>query len=458
MAAQSLLGTSKPALAGPTVPSEPKSERYGTRGPILAGMVVVALMFGGIGTWGAIAELAKGVRATAQVRIQTERQSVQHLEGGIIDRIFVEENDFVERGDVLIRLDEVQTLSSLEASRSRLENLLIEEARIGAELKKADQILYPDEIMARLDDPRVVEQIAEQEEIFAARKRELDGEKELLLSRIDQLQESIEGYDAQIEANRRQLDLISEELSGLTGLLERGFVQKPRVLALQRTQAAIEGEIAELASVKAQTQVRVGETELNIAQTDRAIRRQSLDRLQQIRANKTQLRSEITALQDRLTRLDVFAPVTGTVISLEVHTEGGVIRPGQELMQIVPSSDHYRFEARVPTKDIETVTPGTPVEVKITSLGGGGKLSAIVPMMHGEVVEVGADAIQDERSGAYFYRVVTEVPAEEMKKLGHHRIVPGMEAQLLMTSGTRTPIEFLFDPFLKIFEEGMVAP
>ncbi|MCR9257291.1 MAG: HlyD family type I secretion periplasmic adaptor subunit [Alphaproteobacteria bacterium] len=437
--------------------SERRKSRVDPRRPVWIGVAVILTMFFGFGAWAAIADLARGVTAAGTLKIETERQVVDHLDGGIVSKVYIEEDQAVEKGDLLIQLDRTEIEANISTLRNRLDLALGQEARLVAELAGASAISFPDALLERADDPKVAGLMADQQDLFESREAELEGELEILAQRVVQLEKRIEGIVAQNDAQKEQYRLITEELNGLRQLLDKGHVSRTRVFALERQAAALEGQAGANEADISNSQVQIGEARMQAMQLKQRRRSEQLSRLQSSRESIEEIRQQLVVAHQRLGRTDVRAPHSGRIIDLAVHTEGSVVRPAQELMWIVPNDEEMLVEVQISPKDIETVRPGMPAEVKFI-FAGGLKAQKRTPILHGSVISVSADIIEDERRGRRYYLAQVRVDEDQMKLVENHRVVPGMNAEVLFKVGERTALRFFVDPVIDTFEDGFQAP
>lgn len=446
-----------PLLGGPKTQRPASGHHYDIRGPMIAGFVIIAIMFGGFGVWSAMAELARGIRAPGQVVIQTERQQIDHLEGGIVQEVLVKEDEQVVKGQPLVRLDVTQARSQIEQAAALYDQSMALEARLVAELANAETITFPQSLRERANhEPRIREMLHNETELFKARRNELAGTVSIYEQRVDQLKRQIVGFEAQLTSTKEQSVLIKDELDGLRTLLEKGYVPMTRVRALERVAAQLEGQQGELQAKIAAAEVQIGEARMQIEQQTKAFNRDLLDQLQQIRTKITQLEAQMSAARDRIERGIVRAPHAGTVMGLKVHTIGASVGSGETLMYVVPDDETLVIDTLIEPKDIEYVHVGMPVDVRV-SFGGGGKMGKRAPLLHGEVTRVSPDVMQAP-DGRSFYTARLTVGPEEWDKLGDHKVMPGMQADILFKAGSRTLLDYIVRPISMIFESGFTAP
>ncbi|MBW7850420.1 MAG: HlyD family type I secretion periplasmic adaptor subunit [Rhodospirillales bacterium] len=436
------------ALPGPR--PRPRPRRAADPRPILLhGLLVVAITFGGFGLWSAITPLARGAHVVGKVVVDTNRKTVQHLEGGIVKEILVREGSRVEAGDVLVRLDTTQALANRDILRQRLVRERILEARLAAERDGASAVVLPEELRDAVERPEVRAAFADQQALFAARRKEFESEITILSERVTQLRHQIRGMQAEQVANREQFRLINEELDGLRELADKGFASTNRVRAMEREAARLEGDHASRVAEIARAEVAVGEAQLQVVQTRQQFVRGVLDELRQVRGQIGELEEQLRATEDVLTRTVIRAPLSGQVVGLAVHTIGGVIDRGQVVLHIVPEDERLIVEAQVRPLDADVVHPGLHAEIRFMGLP---RKSS--PLLKGEVSTISQDTLNDPQTGDYYLARI-EVADDELARLGDVTVVPGMPVEVLIAAGERTPLDYLVSPWLDLFERAM---
>lgn len=415
------------------------------RGPVLFGIAVVLVFFAGLGGWAAIAPLASAAIAPGVVSPDGSRRTVQHLEGGIIREILVEDGSRVEVGDPLLVLADVAARASFEQLQTQVDALAALQARLIAEQQGRDAVAFPDRLLdAAAASEEVADILAAQSDLFETRRTAIEGRKNILRQRIAQLSEEITGLEAQIVSQERQLALIEEEIEGVAQLVDQGLERRPRLLALQRQEAEIEGAIAENRAAIARANQAIGEAELQILGLE-------TDRLDEIATELTRVRTELLSLEERLmssedvlTRTVIAAPVSGTVVQLRYRTTGGVIGPGDAILDIVPLDEDLVIDARVSPVDIDAVAQGQDAQIHLLAYA-----QRNLPRIEGTVTTVSADALTDEQSGERYFRVKVEVDRDRLEALpADVTLAPGMPAEVLIMTGERTALQYILQPFL----------
>jgi len=404
------------------------------------GMTIFIVIFGFCGAWAAFAPIDGAAIATGFVNVRSYSKVVQHLEGGIISNIFVENGARVQGGQPILELNNTQPLAQLEIVNSQFIALTALETRLMAERDGLDDVNYPGSLSSA--DTRVREETAAQTEIFRARKAALDGSIGVLRQRIGQLESQVVGLAA-LKLSKEQLAAsYTEELEDVQVLLNQGFSEKTRLRELERNVASFNGEAADLTANIASTEIQIGETLLQILQQDREFQNQVVSELGEVKTGLKDVSERITALEDVVARTTVRAPEAGVVNGLQVHTIGGVISPGMKIVDIVPDGDDLIIEAKVSPIDIDRVAVNQNATIRFSSFG-----LATVPTIYGQVINLSADRLFDEVSGLPYYQARVEVTPEGMEDLGDLVLMPGMPAEIFIATGSRTFLQYLFKPF-----------
>jgi HlyD family secretion protein/epimerase transport system membrane fusion protein len=442
---------SAPANAPPTAgPSRENLWMAGSpgellRSPIIAGYAVIIMFFGGLGAWAGTAHIASAAIATGVISPDGSRKTVQHLEGGIIADIMVDDGDAVMAGDLLVVLEETQARASFQVLQGQKRLLAAKLARLLSEQAGKDEIEFPDWLLAQqADDPEVAQILDAQRDVFAARNEAYKGRNEIGGKRIAQLDEEIAGLQSQVGNQRQQLALLDEEIGSMETLVERGLLARPQYLAMRRRKAEVEGEMAENVASVARAKQSIGETELQIVSLGSARLDEIVTELAETRSEFAAVEERLLAQRDVLNRTVVTAPVSGTIMEKRFHTTGGVVGPGQPILDIVPLDAELLIDARVRPVDIDEVTPGLRARVHFLAYS-----DRNLPQIYGVVRSVSADSLLDEVTGQSYYLARVEVPPDELEKLGEGvKIFPGMTTEVLVMTGERTMLRYLVQPVL----------
>ncbi len=425
--------------AGAAPPALPARPRIGAT--VVVGLVILALFFGLVGGWSALAPLTSAAVASGVVKVDSNRKTVQHLEGGIIEEIKVKNDDRVAVGDVLVRLDAAQSHASWALLRGQQNALKALEARLIAERDGAPAIAFDADLMARRGTPEVAEILAGQESVFATRRKTLAGQVDILHQRQNQLNAEIASRRAQLAAAERQKALIGEEIAGVAALVQKGLERRARLLGLKRQQASLEGARGEQLGLIARARQQIGEAELQIINRRNGQINEVVAELSEVQVRLGELEERLVASRDVLARRDIVSPIAGVVVDLRYFTSGGVIRPGDPILDIVPQHDQLVIEAQIRPLDIDVVKPGLAARVRLTAFK-----QRTTPTLQGRVVYVSADRLTDPRTGIPYFTARVEIPASELARLDGVKLYPGMPAEVMVVTGARTALEYLVDP------------
>ncbi len=407
----------------------------------IAGSLIIFLSFGVLGAWASLAPIAKAVIASGFVKVDSNRKKLQHLEGGIVDAILVKDGAMVKKGDVLIRLDQVRAKASHAIVQTSYQSETVRLARLLAERDYKKKVSFPEELLKQVKNQEVFKLIDGQKRIFRARKTTLDGSIEILQQQISQLKEKKIGIRAQQKAKRYQLALVGEELKAVKKLFEKHYIDKPRILKLQRESANLNGELGDYISAFAETSEAVSEKKQEILQRKNDFDQAVVNELREVQTKILDLKERLGATSHILTNIDIRSPVDGTVVSLAVFSKGEVIAPGSTILEIVPVNDDLSIEAKVKTTEIDNLIIGQEADVRLTAFD-----SKSTPVLTGSITYISADALEDERTGLSYFKVKVLVIDQELQKLKGKPLHPGMPAEIIIKTGERTVLEYIVQP------------
>lgn len=416
--------------------------------PKRIGFIIFFLVFGVFGFWAAFAPIDGASRAPGTVIVKSNKKLVQHLEGGIVSEILVQNGDLISAGDTILILDDTQPRAQLEILRGQYVALKAAEARLIAERDNVEQISYSHTLLQ--SDPNVAAEIAAQEQIFAARRTAMDGEKSVLEQRIEQLNSKLGGLGALKESKEELVGSYAEELSDIQELLGQGFSDKTKLRAAERSFAILKGEVADLIATISSTEVQIGETRLQILQRNYEFQNEVVSVLSETQTKLKDVNERIVALEDIVSRTVVKSPVSGIVNGLQIHTIGGVIGPGTPIAEVVPQTDELIIEAQVPTIDIDRVAVGQDAIIRFSSFSGA------VPTIVGKVIVISADAFVDRNTGAAYYMARIEVTPEGLAELNNLTLIPGMPAEVFIATGSRTFLQYSLKSFTNAMARSFI--
>lgn len=418
-------------------------------GVTYTGFAILFLFFGVAGGWAALAPLDSAAVAPGVVKVAGDRKLIQHLEGGIIAELNAANGDIVKAGNVLVRLDDTQAKAQLDLIQNRIATREALAARLRAERDGKDEIAFDPALIAN-SATAAKDAVAAQRDVFAAKHHNLTDEQEILNQRRRQTAEEITGLEQLIVTKDRQIDAIEGETKDLETLLAKGLTTRERNLLLRRQQQEIEGDRATNIAAIARARSAMAEIDMQILNLGTVRLNEAVDELSKVEAELFDLRQEERSARDVLARTDVVAPVDGIVMDLKVHTAGGVVKPGETLMTIVPLGQQLVVEAMVKPEDVETIAPGQPARVSFPAFA-----RYNLPPLDGVVEIVSADRMVEERSGAPYFAATVLIDRNELAKLEGRKLLPGMSSEAMIRTGARTVLSYLAEPLTQNFRRAM---
>jgi len=429
-------------------------ERYADDLPIRRlGYILVIAVFGFFGAWSVFAPLGSAALAPGTITVEGYRKTVQHLEGGIVKAIHVRDGDTVEKGQVLLELDDTSSRAQLETLRGQLFSALAREARLIAERDGKDDIKYPDVLVNAGADPRAQEAMHVQEQSFIVRKHSRDGEIGILKEQRRELSAKIDGLRAQKTSRHDLAGSLKQDLADFRAMLKEGYVEKQKVTELERRIAQAEGDEGDFTASIATAQTQISETSLKILQIEKELQREVADELSKVQTELSELREKTQWLDDTVTRTLIKAPESGMVLGLAVHNLGAVVPPGGHLLDIVPQEEKLLVEAQISPLDIDRVHIGQQCEIRFSSFK-----SALTPKINGRLLALSADRLTDEKNQISYYLARVEVDKGGLQELADKGLVllPGMPAEVLINTGERTFLQYLMQPISNLFARSLI--
>lgn len=419
------------------------------RRPVVAGVTAALVLVLGFGLWAALTRISGAIVVQGQAGDLSDRQVVQHPDGGVVSEILVKEGDTVEPGQLLIRLDAQDLQSELAVVEGQLLEVLARRARFEAERDDAATLAF-DPLLTDTQNPVAPELMEGQERLFEARKDSESQEIEQLSRRREQIADQIDGIRAQQAATEEQIGFIEQELVDQQSLLDRGLAQAARVLALAREKADLEGQRGELIAGQAQAEGRITETDIEILRIGTTRREEAITRLRDLQFNEIELGEKRRQLLSRLDRLDIRAPVAGVIYGMQVFAPRSVIRPADAVLYIVPQDRPLVITAQILPIHIDQIHVGQEVALRFSAFD-----QRRTPELFGQVVQVSADAFTDQQSRASYYRAEIALNEGEIDRLpAGMTLIPGMPVEAYFGTDARTPFEYLLKPFLDYFTKA----
>lgn len=414
-------------------------------GNLLIGVFVI-----GLGAWSSFAPLSSAAIASGIVETETNRKTIQHLEGGIVRRILVENGDAVAAGEVLIELDDTKPRSERDGLRWQLWDAKARRARLTAEQNSSGHIAYPPDLLELAAKYRAVKDIlAGQQKIFDARRQVMRSEIAITQQKINQVLEEIAGLSAQKAALMKRIDISRRELETASGLTAKGLERISRVLILEREKADIGGQIGEAGARISRAHQVISEAQAYLVKLRSDRSNEVALNLRDTQNQLLQLGERLLAIDDQLERTKVRAPEDGFIMDLRVHTPGGVIGAGEPLADLVPRSTRLVVAARIKPEDINQVHPGLDAQVHLIPYD-----QRRVPLLSGMVEYVSADHLVDPQSGHSYYAATIRVTDERLESMADVKMIPGMPVQAMIMTGTSSVAIYALQPLLDSFNRA----
>ena len=422
------------------------------RRQIMGAFAVSIILIGGTGSVAALTEISGAVVAQGKLIVEGRPKNVQHLDGGTIREILVDEGQSVEAGQVLFRLDPTVVEANLEIVNDQIATLEAEQLRLEAELLEQARIDFPEDLLAS-DSPRLRALVKGQRDLMAARLAAREGQRAQLTAQIAQLESKTGALRAQREATLAAIVLAEEDLADKQYLSDRGLVSDGDLRGAKRERADLDAQIASLDASLAETAEEILTRELQHAQIDEVFREEVLTRLDEARAELARLQQERIAALDQRDRLAVRAPIAGGLHELTVHTRGQVISPGERLVTVIDQTGRLVVETRLPPQDVDQVHAGQDARLRFSGLD-----QRVTPQVSAGVIDVSPDASIDEATGATYFLARLAVDADQLARIEGSELRPGMPVEVFIQTQSRTIMSYLVKPLVDqvqhAFREG----
>lgn len=423
---------------------------FKTNSRIIAGSFLGFILLGGVGGWAATAQLTGAIVSQGSVTVDQKLKSIQHRDGGIVSDITVREGDFVRKRQILLRLEDAQTKAELSIVRAQLNEHRLRKARLLAERDGLSKIEFPDLTNDTSDEMSLI--IHGETRLFSGNHTHRESQKQQLELGINQIGEEIKGLEAQRKSKEDEIELLEIEHKKIKSLADKQLIEATRIYSFDRDRAKLLGEHGEIVAAIARAKNRMGEIRLQIIAVDEAARTEAQRELSIVEPKISELNERKIAIEDRLLRTDIRAPISGTVNELNIHTIGGVITPAEVLVTIVPEDAKLKVEVRLAPISIEQISVGRPARLRFTAFN-----QRITPELKGEIIRVSPATSRDPATGETYYLGDVHIPAAEIAKLGTEDLRPGMPVEVYITTDERTALSYfakpLTDQFTRAFRE-----
>ncbi|AMD58396.1 HlyD family type I secretion periplasmic adaptor subunit [Agrobacterium sp. 33MFTa1.1] len=417
--------------------------RRSIRNHIFVGGLGFLTLVGVFGGWAVGTEIVGAVIAQGSLVVETSLKKVQHPVGGVVSELAVRDGDRVKAGDVVMRIDATMTKANLAIIVKSLDQFTARKARLESERDRAGRVIFPQTLLDRAGDGEVLAMMNAEQRLYENRKAVRESKKRQLEQRVRQLRDEISGMEAERAANLREQGMVDEELIRFRSLHERGLMEKSRLSTLERQATDIDGDIGRLMAGIAGVEAKISETALQILQIDEQWSEEVGSDLREMDARIGEYVERRVAAEDQLKRVDILAPQDGVVHQLSVHTIGGVVAPGEQIMMIVPEVDKLVVEVKVAPQDIDQIYYGQLTNLRFSAFN-----QKTTPEITGTVERISADVTVDQRTGTSFYLVRVATSQEQIKRLGEFSLMPGMPVEAFITTGERSVLSYFLKPLI----------
>ncbi|MGB7243717.1 MAG: HlyD family type I secretion periplasmic adaptor subunit [Sulfitobacter sp.] len=430
--------------------AQEKAPVWGAKLPLVAGILAISALVLGLGYWGMRANISGAVVASGTVQVESNRQVIQHLEGGVVGDILVKNGDQVAPGDVLVRLDGTRLMSDLAIVVGQLQEIMARQARLEAERDGAAEITFAPELLAlAASNPDARKQVEGESTLFNARREALAQEIDLLGEQNLQIENRVKGINSQLEALAAQSEIMEGELADQEKLLKQQLTQASRVLGLRRERAELLGQTGRLEAEIAELRGQATSNQIGLLQLETRRREEAVTALRDLQFREIELLERRGALRDTISRLDIKAPVGGIIYENQVFAVQSVVQPAADLMYIIPQDQPLVVSARINSINIDEVYLGQDATLRFSAFD-----QREMPEMGGKLSQISADVIVDPNSGANYYETKILPLETDLAKLTGQVLLPGMPVEVYIKTGDRTAFEYLTQPLMNFFNRA----
>lgn len=408
---------------------------------VVFGVSIIVFALGSFIAWSALASISSAIVSSGTLKVSSNRKSVQTSEGGTVVKLSVQNGAHVAIGDILVRLDDTKSRSILGVLQSNYDHIRATVARLRAERRDVEKIIFPLELVVRSEDPEVTDILEAQRHLFHARKTAFVGQKEIFKERMGQLIEEIKGLHDQSTTKDKQIKIIQAEHDSLIVLFKKGMIQKTRMLALEREALRLQGEKSHHIAGIARAKGKMAEARLEVLQFRKNFESDVSDQLTAKETEMFGLAERVVAARHALGQTEIRATENGIVVDLKIDTVGQVLQPGATLLEIVPENDELIVEARIRPADIDNIAVGMSAEVVFSAFS-----RKQVPKLPGKIFYISADILTDAKLNVSYYLAKVSIQKTGVFKSGPFKLLPGMPAEIFIVTGERTPLAYLTQP------------
>ena len=409
-----------------------------------AGLGILFLTFGVFAGWAALAPLQSAVVAVGRVIVASQNKTVQHLDGGLVRRIMVRDGDLVEKGQLLLQLDDGQLKSQLENVQGQLLESSANLERLNVERNGEEELNFSPGLQKQAESKLAHDILRTQKQLFDSRRQSLSSERKVLLQRLEQSNAQIGGVKKQIEALKEQKALLEKDLVGLRDLAGKNLVSQSQLREREGRMSELDGELAAREADIARLHEVIAETRHKIIGLEKSYIKEVSTQLRDLQAQRIQHQAKERSIKDKLSRIDIRAPVSGKIKGFEVVTEGAVIAAGKTIMEIVPSDKDFKITAEISPMDIDALTPGLRAEVRFSVFDKAKNF----PTLYADLRDLSADIFTNEASGSPYYKAWLTVRKESLDALDAQgaTLISGMPVEVVIQTGERTLLDYLIRP------------
>jgi len=422
-----------------------------TRAVARTGMLVLTVGFGGFLLWAGLAPLDEGVPTQGMVTLDTKRKTVQHLSGGLVKEVLVQEGQQVKEGQPLLRLDGAVAKANFEAVRQRYLGYRAMQSRLFAEQAGNGVINFHPDVKAAMNDPLIQQQVSTQQQLIQARRAALAADLQGIEESMQGMKEQLGSYQNILVQRRSQLALLTEELTNTRGMVKEGYAPRNRQLELERMVAESNASIADLTGNSMRISRQVAELGQRSLARKQEYRKEIESQLADVTREVQSDAEKFVAVTADLDRMEIKSPANGQVVGLTVQTVGAVLQPGQKLLDVVPNQQTLLLEAHIPPHLIDKVQTGLMADIRFNSFAHSPQL-----VVDGKVMSVSGDLLSDPQQPQYsYYLARVQVTPEGIKTLGARQMQPGMPAEIVIKTGERSLLTYLLHPLTKRMAASM---